>query len=209
MTLRSIIRDNAMSNSLNSAILASLSPLVRIRLPKTRSLNELASSSYRLLTILPMHHQDRVVSMPDDRIGDASYKRSPNPSQASAPHHQVGPYLLGQEDYLLVGPPRHQVRLRHAAPSLPQSAPAVPPAPLSPLCPVAPESPPARGPPRPSRTPRGSAPSPRGPDAVPSRSSPPSPLRSGPPGPPPPSHPWPKASWLERLSASSAPLRPG
>src|SRR5215212_534588 len=119
MTLRSIIRDNAMSNSLNSAILASLSPLVRIRLPKTRSLNELASSSYRLLTILPTHHQDRVVSMPDDRIGDASYKRSPNPSQTTAPHHQVGPYLLGQEDYLLVGPPRHQVRLRHGDPGLP------------------------------------------------------------------------------------------
>ena len=72
MTLRSIIRDNAMPNSLNSAILASLSPLVRRRLPKTRSLNELASSSYRLLAILPTHHQDWAVGVADNRVGDAA-----------------------------------------------------------------------------------------------------------------------------------------
>src|SRR5829696_5782805 len=105
MTLRSIIRDNAMSNSLNSAILASLSPLVRIRLPKTRSLNELASSSYRLLTILPTHHQDWAVSISYHRIRDVAHEGSPYPAQSSAPYHyKLSTYFFAQRDDLFVGP---------------------------------------------------------------------------------------------------------
>ena len=105
MALRSIIRDNAN---------AKLAQLGHLSLPlslgsdarlKTRSLNELASSSYRLLTILPTHHQDWAVSISYHRIRDVAHEGSPYPAQSSAPYHyKLSTYFFAQRDDLFVGP---------------------------------------------------------------------------------------------------------
>ena len=65
----------------------------------------LRSSEGTFLSFLFTHHQNRAVSMPDNRVGDASHEGSPYPTQASAPYHyQASVYLVGQVDDLLRGP---------------------------------------------------------------------------------------------------------
>src|SRR3712207_3717583 len=72
--------------------------------------------------LLRTHHHNRAVSVRNDRCGDASYQRPPNPSEAVAAHHnQAGAHLLSQGDYLLGRLSRPDVRLRDVTPGLPDT----------------------------------------------------------------------------------------
>ena len=62
------------------------------------------------------------MSVPYDRVRDASNKGPLNPTQTAASHHyQTGTYLLGLGSDLLVGPSYPQVRSCYLAPNAPDS----------------------------------------------------------------------------------------
>jgi hypothetical protein len=53
--------------------------------------------------LLRAYHQDGAVSMTDDGVGDAAYKRTPYPTQApAAGNDEFCSYLFAQNDDLLV-----------------------------------------------------------------------------------------------------------
>ena len=59
------------------------------------------------------YHEDGTVGVPNNRVGDATHEGSPYPTQAPASgYDKASPYLLAQDDDLLVRTPHPKVRSR-------------------------------------------------------------------------------------------------